>query len=287
MHTGKNDGDSPRITTIIVCLNAEHFIGRAIKSFAEQTYGNKELIIIDGGSSDGTVDAIKASGTKAKVISEPDEGIFDAWNKGIKQASGDWIHFLGADDNYADKFVFQSMSEILNGAETKSLIVYGQVSIIDKDGKETHVNGAPWSAEDFRHIGMSLPHQGVFHHESLFRNYGLFETKSRYLHTYEMLLRYLRDHDAIFAGNILVARMETGGYSGRAENQLSLRIEYMRAQRMHGTFRFNRTLAFQLFSGLMLWVLVTILPLNMANDVIDWLRSLIGKPALYGRARQR
>ena len=287
MRSKKHDKASPRIATIIACFNAEQFIGRALKSFAEQTYENKELIIVDGGSSDGTVNAIKASGAEAKVISEPDEGIFDAWNKGIKLASGDWIHFLGADDLYADRFVFKNMSKILDGAESKSLIVYGQVSITDKDGIEIHVSGAPWSAKDFRHNGMAIPHQGTFHHVSLFRDYGLFEIKSRYLHTYEMLLRYLRDHDAIFAGSILVARMETGGYSGRAENQLSLWIEYMRAQRLHGTFRFNRTLAFKLLSGLVLRVLVVILPRKMAYDVIDFLRSLVGRPALYRRARQR
>ena len=89
----------PLITIIIAVFNGAKTLQQCIDSVAQQSYPNKELIIIDGGSKDGTLDLLKANSEKIDYwVSETDNGIYNAWNKGLAQANGDWICFLGADD---------------------------------------------------------------------------------------------------------------------------------------------------------------------------------------------
>ena len=101
MNTNRSTGQvrSPRISIITVVYNGASTLEQTILSVLKQTYSRIEYIIIDGGSKDGTVDIIKKYQDRiAYWVSEPDEGIYDAMNKGIRHASGDWIYFLGADD---------------------------------------------------------------------------------------------------------------------------------------------------------------------------------------------
>ena len=91
----------PLISIIVAVFNGEKTIQQCIDSVAQQSYPYKELIIIDGGSTDRTVELIKANQDKVKYwISEPDGGIYHAWNKGLAQVSGEWVAFLGVDDIY-------------------------------------------------------------------------------------------------------------------------------------------------------------------------------------------
>ena len=101
-HRGKSENVPAKITVITVCLNAAQTIGAAIRSVLSQTYPELEYIVVDGGSTDGTMDIVsRYSGSITKVISEPDKGIYDAINKGITISTGDVIGILNADDLYA------------------------------------------------------------------------------------------------------------------------------------------------------------------------------------------
>ncbi|RXF69091.1 glycosyltransferase family 2 protein [Arcticibacter tournemirensis] len=114
----------PLISIITVCLNAVEHIETCINSIANQSYPNIEHIIMDGGSTDGTIDILRKNSDKiAKWISEPDNGIFNAMNKGLKYAKGDWIYFLGADDT-----LYPAFSEMARHLKNQSSIYYGQCS---------------------------------------------------------------------------------------------------------------------------------------------------------------
>ena len=105
-----------KVSIITAVFNNREFIGDCIKSVVIQTYSNTEHVIIDGGSTDGTLEVIERYRDKiAKVISEPDNGIYDAMNKRIKVATGDIIGTLNSDDIYADEFVIENVVKAISG----------------------------------------------------------------------------------------------------------------------------------------------------------------------------
>lgn len=111
----------PLISVITVTLNADKHLERCIKSVLDQDYKNIEHIVIDGGSSDGTVDILKKYDEKlAYWISEPDKGIYNAMNKALRHTKGDWIYFLGADD-----FLFSGFDELARTIKDPKTIYYG------------------------------------------------------------------------------------------------------------------------------------------------------------------
>lgn len=119
--------NNPKISIVTVCYNAASEIERTIKSVINQTYPNIEYVIIDGGSKDGTIDIIKKYADKITYwISEPDKGIYDAMNKGIIAATGDWINFLNAGDWYCDR---QVLSDVISHIPSNQSvdILYGSI----------------------------------------------------------------------------------------------------------------------------------------------------------------
>lgn len=120
---------SPKISIITVTYNAESVLEETMLSVINQTYNNIEYIIIDGGSTDGTIDIIKKYEDKISYwISEPDKGIYDAMNKGIDKAKGDWINFMNAGDSFYDKDIIKKIHKQL--VSVKADIFYGGVKHI-------------------------------------------------------------------------------------------------------------------------------------------------------------
>src|SRR5690606_35184894 len=132
----------PLLTVIVAVFNGARTLQQCIDSVAQQTYKNKELIIIDGGSQDGTVDVLKKNSEEISYwISEPDRGIYNAWNKGLLQAKADWIFFLGADDYLWDSNVMSRIEDHLRCVETSVRVAYGKVMLLSEDGKIIHAVG--------------------------------------------------------------------------------------------------------------------------------------------------
>lgn len=128
----------PLITVVTVCYNAAVTIEKTMLSVINQTYGNIEYIIIDGGSTDGTADIIKKYADRiAYCVSEPDNGIYDAMNKGIKVATGEWINFMNAGDEFYDKDVIKKFIPLINDNTT---IAYGDTMMIYSWGKMLREN---------------------------------------------------------------------------------------------------------------------------------------------------
>ncbi len=200
----------PLITIITVSFNSEKTIAATIESILRQTYSNIEYVIIDGNSKDKTTGIIKSFKQKFKQrdinfiwISESDTGIYDAFNKGIKRAKGDWISFLGADDTYIENAV---ELYIKNLPEREVDLLYSNIQITGKK----HMNGV-WSWQKFRR-SMHIAHAGAFHHKNYFKKHGLFDTSYKIAGDYELLLRAkenLKTHKL----NAITVIMADGGIS--------------------------------------------------------------------------
>ena len=226
----------PLITIIIAVFNGAKTLQQCIDSVAQQSYSNKQLIIIDGGSTDGTVDLLQANDQSISYwISESDSGIYNAWNKGLLHANGEWICFLGADDYFWDSLVLERMSTSLLMAPSTIRVVYGQIMLLNNDGVSLYKIGKPWLKvkSRFKHI-MCIPHPGLMHRYSLFEQHGQFDESFRIAGDYELLLRELQTGNAIFIPNLITIGMREGGVSSDPDNTLRAMQEIRLAQRING-----------------------------------------------------
>lgn len=227
---------APLITIIVAVYNSVATLQQCIDSVANQTYKNKELIIIDGASTDGTLDLLRANREKITyLVSEPDRGIYNAWNKGLVQAQGEWICFLGADDYFLDAQVLERIAGELENVPPGIHVAYSRIMKLNAEGASLYLEGKPWEIikERFRQM-MCIPHQGVMHRRKLFEQHGRFNESFRIAGDYEILLRELKSNDACYMPDIISVAMRQGGISSRPDYSLTLLLEMRRAQRMHG-----------------------------------------------------
>ena len=226
----------PLITVIVSVYNGVKTLQQCIDSVFNQTYANKELIVIDGGSTDGSAELINAnSGAINYWISEPDRGIYSAWNKGLARASGEWICFIGSDDFLWSDDVLQRLALTLSQAPAGINVAYGQIMLLNQSGGELFRIGAPWAQVKtrFKQL-MSLPHPAVMHRKSLFAQHGNFDETYRIAGDYEMLLRELISKEALFVPDVVVTGMRQGGISSNPSNNVSALNEVRAAQRKNG-----------------------------------------------------
>jgi len=204
---------SPLISVITACLNAAEFIEQTIQSVLSQTYPQIEYIIIDGASTDGTVDIIRKYESRlAYWHSKPDRGLAHAFNLGLAQAHGDWILYLNADDYFVDSSVVERMVSSLTRF-SEADVVYGQIALIPRNGLPTGTHpiifGGPWRWERFRFVCM-LPHQSAFTRRQYFEREGSFYEGIRIAVDYEHYLRAGPKLKAIFVPQV-VSAMRLGG----------------------------------------------------------------------------
>src|SRR4030066_1450145 len=120
-----------KVSIITVCLQSAETIEGTIKAVLSQDYKDIEYIVVDGGSTDGTLDIIKRYKNKiAKVISEPDNGLYDAMNKGLRSSKGDIVATLNSDDVYADQTIVSQMVEFIQSNNLDA--VYGDLIYVDR-----------------------------------------------------------------------------------------------------------------------------------------------------------
>jgi glycosyltransferase involved in cell wall biosynthesis len=235
----------PYVSVVIAVRNGAATLQRCLDSLFEQAFEAWEVIVIDGGSSDGTQQVIERNASRIHYsVSEPDRGIYHAWNKALPVARGAWLCFLGADDQLHLPDVLQRIAGRLMAAEGSFRVVYGSVNVVDWSGRVLSTVGQPWPVvrSDFLDH-MAVPHQAVFHHRSLFERNGRFDERYRISGDYELLLRELVDHDALFVPDLIVADMGSGGLSDRPETSFTLAREFHRARRTHGLTRQSELLS--------------------------------------------
>lgn len=208
---GEDERSGPLVTIVTAVFNGEKTIEQTILSVIHQSYSNVEYIIIDAGSTDGTLDIVKKYGHAINYwVSEPDGGIYDAWNKGVALASGTWIAFLGSDDIYRDGAVQAYMDFVSVQSDPDIEYVSSKINLTN-DEKVLRTVGLPWNWKSFRKY-MKVAHVGSLHHKKLFEKYGLFDASYRITGDYEFLLRPGRNLNAYFLNEVTV-NMHVGGVS--------------------------------------------------------------------------
>jgi glycosyltransferase involved in cell wall biosynthesis len=240
-----NLSNKPLITVITSVFNGEQYIEEAILSVINQTYDNVEYIIIDGGSTDCTLDIIKKYEGKIDYwVSEKDKGIYDAWNKGVSCSQGNWLSFLGADDIYLQKALAEYV-DIIN--EQKDVqYVSSKVEFISND-KVVRVVGKQWCWNKFKKH-MNIAHVGSLHAKSMYCENGLYDLKLEVAGDYEFLLRFGSSMKAAFLNDITV-RMRVGGVSN---SNLKVFIETAIAKIRH-TNRFKIIIYFEAILSFVKW----------------------------------
>lgn len=202
-----------KISVITVCFNSSKTIEKTLQSVLNQKYNNIEHIVVDGGSSDSTLEIIKKY-TKhiSKFISEPDKGLYDAMNKGIKLASGDIVGILNSDDIYSDEKVLHNVAKFhrYNNIE----VSLGNITQITSSGKIIRkYSGKTWSPEKLK-FGFMPPHPSLFFKRELFEKYGNYHLDFVSGADYELIIRFFLKNDITWKfSNITTTTMLIGGIS--------------------------------------------------------------------------
>ncbi|MCH5239643.1 MAG: glycosyltransferase [Muribaculaceae bacterium] len=178
------------ISVITVAYNAEGVIGRTLESLESQTYKDFEYILIDGKSTDKTVAKVEEAGIKNKVIvSEPDKGLYDAMNKGLRKARGKYVLFLNAGDSFHSA---DTLSLYAKGAENGADIIYGDTIIVDKNGEklgERHLRAPEFLTHNSFASGMLICHQAFMVRKELAPEYDL---KYRFSADYDWCVKCIK-----------------------------------------------------------------------------------------------
>jgi len=205
----KRSCKKPKISIITTVLNDRNNLEQTIQSVIEQTYPNFEYIIIDGGSTDGTIDVIKKYEKNISFwLSEPDKGISDAFNKGIKIANGDYINFQGAGDFLYDKQVLSKMMD--NVHMDSDWLICGKVQRVTESGKVLWTTPSSFHKTSLL-FKMSLPHQALFTHKKFFYKYGQFDTQLKFSMDYDLILRSYHCFPGVKMKNHIVSCWREGG----------------------------------------------------------------------------
>jgi glycosyltransferase involved in cell wall biosynthesis len=167
--------EQPLISLITVCYNAEKLIEETLQSATRQTYKHVEMVIVDGGSTDRTVEiAHRFDAWIGTLISEPDGGIYDAMNKGIKAAKGEWVYFLNAGDAFYDENV---LADIFSGKSYDGInLLYGKVQTRNEPTGIDYIAGERVSLKDF-YARYPICHQATFTRRSCFGAVGYFNLR--------------------------------------------------------------------------------------------------------------
>lgn len=220
----------PSISVIIPVFNAKRTLPDTLQSVWEQTFRAHEVLVIDGGSTDGTIEIIQANRSRiSHWISESDRGVYDAINKGIRMATGDWIYVLGSDDVLASNDVFESVSEHLNSSVS---LVFGSVQNINIRQSmvpEMHLS----SMGPLLYLKNTLHQQSVFYRKNLFTD-DTFDPSMRVLADYDFHLQLYKQKTPFKKLDVVVAACDASGLSKQFKWSL-YREEFLLKRKRLGT----------------------------------------------------
>jgi glycosyltransferase involved in cell wall biosynthesis len=217
----------PLISIITPTLNSGSYIENCLLSVAGQTYGNIEHLIIDGRSTDDTLDIVKrfkARHLHVRLVSEIDNGIYDAMNKGIRQANGEWIYFLGSDDKFYDDYVLTDIFTRKSYRETK--IIYGDVLINGDAGwaKDGDLYDGEFTL--IKLIEKNICHQAIFYKKTVFDKSGLFNIHYSICADWDMNFRLWARYSFQYKKR-LIAIFHGGNKSLKGKNNFSYHDKWM------------------------------------------------------------
>ena len=177
----------PKLSIIVATYNAKHVLDRCIRSIVDQSSREWELIVVDGGSTDGTVEVIQSNSEHiAYWHSRQDEGIYDAWNEALPHATGEYICFLGADDALRAPETLANIISSIGESRYDLITCRGQLR--EASGLPGKVIGTSWKEAGLPRL-FKICHPGLVHHRSLFKEYGYFNARYKIAADMEFMLR--------------------------------------------------------------------------------------------------
>jgi len=225
-----------KVSVITVVYNSEKTISDCIDSVINQDHSNIEYIIIDGKSTDQTSEIIKSYQSKVdKFVSEKDQGMYHALNKGFKLATGEVIGLLHSDDIFANSKVISKMAHVFEDHNLQA--VYGDLVYVNKENTDQIIRY--WKAGSYREglflLGWMPPHPTFYARKTVYENFGYFNTQLECAADYELLLRLIHKHkiEIHYLPEVLI-RMRMGGQSNASlHNRLKAYAEDRQAWKMN------------------------------------------------------
>lgn len=224
-----------KISIITAVFNRVDCIGHSVASVQRQTYADVEHVVIDGGSTDGTIRILQESlDARSKLVSEPDNGIYDALNKGLSIASGDIVGVMHSDDFFANDRVLACVAAAFDNPQVDA--VYGDldyVAKVDVNRVIRHWKSGEFTSERLA-WGWMPPHPTLFLRRRVFEQWGVFDTRFRIAADYDSILRYFGQGKirATYIPEVLV-KMRVGGESNRSLSKIWMksREDYLALRR--------------------------------------------------------
>lgn len=226
-----------KISIITVCLNSEITIEETIQSVLSQDYPDIEYIIVDGKSTDRTLEIInKYSDKISKIISEKDNGMYEAINKGIKMAAGEIIGLLHADDLFASRYV---VSKIANEFQTKKIdCLYGDLVYVERKNLQKIFRN--WKSKSYRDNlflkGWMPPHPTFYVRKNILEKFGYYNTRLKFSADYELMLRLIYKNKVVssYLAEVMVKMREGGKSNFSLSNRIKANLEDRLAWKING-----------------------------------------------------
>jgi glycosyltransferase involved in cell wall biosynthesis len=221
-----------RISVVTVCRNAAATIGDALASFFAQSHADKQLLVVDGASTDGTLDVVRSFGRDGlTVISEPDRGLYDAMNKGLAAFDGEAVGFLNADDRFHDEGSLAAVADALASAD----ISYADLDYMDAAQRAQVVRrwrSTPWRKGGFRR-GWMPAHPTFYCRRRVVDEVGRFDLRYRLAADYDFMLRALElaDFSAVHIPRVLIDMGAGGLSSASLRARLRHNLEALQSRR--------------------------------------------------------
>lgn len=208
------------ISIIIASFNSGAYIARALNSVLQQTYKCWECIIVDGASTDNTIDIVKefeSKDSRFRHVSEPDNGIYDAFNKGWRMAKGEWIYYLGSDD----ELFYDAIEKLMNKTD-KAMVVYGNMSYKFRSQEKYKKSIGNLS------LGKMISHQSLIMKKSLLEQMRGFDEQYKITADYDLIQRCIKDEIVFYHEDCYVCKFDTTSLTGSGIGNLLeiMKIDY-------------------------------------------------------------